>query len=110
MKFGLEKFKMGGMKRGAWNLHQDYGVEALMLSFYGQKIADEGKRTVRICYRRLGRMQYFQVDNPFFLLAQHATSENLHITAAGFFPIDNSTLVFIAMTVCTYFITALQVL
>ncbi|XP_060531960.1 uncharacterized protein LOC132705401 isoform X3 [Cylas formicarius] len=93
-------------------------LQIVLLANAGERLSNEGKRTVAICYDLLFRKPKrvfiaLQLDDPrqqLLLLAQQAAFRRPEISAAGFFPINHSLLIVVISTVCSYFIVAMQIL
>lgn len=83
----------------------------ITLSVIGQKLRREGQRTIEICYNCLqkseenfviGRVSTIQKD--FAALASQASQCNNTLSAAGFFSLDSSMILFIVNNVCIYLV------
>ncbi|XP_066140029.1 putative gustatory receptor 28b isoform X2 [Euwallacea fornicatus] len=100
------------MVRCSWILAS--GCQAAYLAYVGQQIAAESEQTVAICYKQMLKTSTNKIENDanqeFFLLAQQVVNRTTKISAAGFFNIDNSMILFMATTFFTYFIVVMQLM
>ncbi|XP_066245429.1 putative gustatory receptor 28b [Euwallacea similis] len=91
-----------------------YGCQVSYLAYVGQRIAVETEQTVAICYKQMLKTSVNKIENDtnqeFFLLAQQVVNRTTKISAAGFFNIDNSMILFMATTFFTYFIVVMQLM
>lgn len=89
----------------------------MCLAVVGQKLAAEAKKTVDFCVtvsQESPKVFSVYVDKEaqknFLIFAQQVHQKTTKIEAAGFFPIDNSLIVFAFSNICTYIIVACQML
>lgn len=95
--------------RGVFNLQ----FHAVYLAQIGERIRNEAQETVSISYKQLLQNSHSksqEVLRDYYLLGQQAFNRSFIITAAGFFNVDNSMLLFMATTFFTYFIVVMQLL
>ncbi|KAL1489295.1 hypothetical protein ABEB36_014218 [Hypothenemus hampei] len=83
-----------------------YTLQIAYLANAGEKITSEAQCTVAICYKRLSKVRH----EKWVWLAQQAYMRTPKISAAGFFNVDNSMILFMATTFLTYFIVVVQLL
>ncbi|XP_060533623.1 uncharacterized protein LOC132706356 [Cylas formicarius] len=104
-----KEFKISNTVYFACNLFQ-----VIFLARAGERLSNETKKTASICYSLMQNpvKNHFLAsnDNLLFVLAQQASYRRPEISAAGFFPINHSMLIFFTSTVCSYFIVVVQFL
>lgn len=90
-----------------------FQFQAIYLGYMGEQVVKESQKTVAIGYKQMSQWSCLKIpdqSNEIFLLTQQAFNRTTRISAAGFFNVDNSMILFILTTFFTYFIVVTQLM